>query len=126
MPWPFGNLKNDRLAIKNPDMIYLLTNVAKTQDVPLDGTIFSGNTGQKDRATFMNKIFLYRYPKLVETYRNQVLQHRLTVKNPDMIYLLSNVAKTQDVPLDGTIFFGNTGQKDRATFMNKNVPIEVS
>ena len=27
---------------------------AKTQDVPLDGTIFSGNTGQKDRATFMN------------------------------------------------------------------------
>ena len=54
LPWPFGNLKNDRLAIKNPDMIYLLTNVAKTQDVPLDGTIFSGNTGQKDRATFMN------------------------------------------------------------------------
>ena len=107
-------------------MIYLLTNVAKTQDVPLDGTIFSGNTGQKDRATFMNKIFLYRYPKLVETYRNQVLQHRLTVKNPDMIYLLSNVAKTQDVPLDGTIFFGNTGQKDKATFMNKNVPIELS
>ena len=45
-------------------MIYLLTNVAKTQDVPLDGTIFSGNTGQKDRATFMNKIFLYSYPKL--------------------------------------------------------------
>ena len=27
------------------------TNVAKTQDVPLDGTIFLGNTGQKDRAT---------------------------------------------------------------------------
>ena len=54
-------------------MIYLLTNVSKTQDVPLDGTIFSGNTGQKDRATFMNKIFLYSYPKLVETYRNQVL-----------------------------------------------------
>ena len=26
--------------------------------------------------------------------------------------LLTNVAKTQDVPLDGTIFFGNTGQKD--------------
>ena len=34
--------------------------------------------------------------------------------------------KTQDVPLDGTIFFGNTGQKDRATFMNKKVPIELS
>ena len=32
-------------------MIYLLTNVAKTQDVPLDDTIFSDNTGQKDRAT---------------------------------------------------------------------------
>ena len=30
-------------------------------------------------------------------------------KKPDMIYLLTNVAKTQDVPLDGTIFFGNTG-----------------
>ena len=76
-------------------MIYLLTNVAKTQDVPLDGTIFSGNTGQKDRATFMNKIFLYSYPKLVETYRNQVLQHRsnATTKNPDMIYLLTNVLK---------------------------------
>ena len=25
--------------------------------------------------------------------------------------------------LDGTIFFGNTAQKDRATFMNKNIPI---
>ena len=29
-----------------------------------------------------------------------------------------NVAKTQDVPLDGTIFFGNTRQKDEASFMN--------
>ena len=37
-----------------------------------------------------------------------------------MIYRLTNVAKTQDVPLDSTIFFGNTGQKDKATFMNKN------
>ena len=55
LSWPFGNLKNGHLAIKNPDMIYLLTNVRKTQDVPLDGTIFSGNTGRKDRATFMNK-----------------------------------------------------------------------
>ena len=43
-----------------------------------------------------------------------------------MIYLLTNVAKTQDVPLDGTIFFGNTGQKDRATFTNKNIPIQLS
>ena len=72
-------------------MIYLLTNVAKTLDVPLDGTIFSGNTGQRDRATFMNKIFLNSDPKLVETYRNQVLQHRSTIKTPDMIYLLTNV-----------------------------------
>ena len=55
LPWPFGNLKNGRLAIKIPDMVYLLTNAAKTQDVPLDGTISSGNTGQKDSATFMNK-----------------------------------------------------------------------
>ena len=38
-----------------------------------------------------------------------------------MIYLLTNVAKTQDVPLDGTFFFGNTGQKDKATFMNKTL-----
>ena len=43
-----------------------------------------------------------------------------------MLYLLANVAKTQDVLLDGTIFFGNTGQKDRATFMNKNIPIQLS
>ena len=42
-----------------------------------------------------------------------------------MIYLLTNVAKTRDVLLDGTIFLGNTGQKDRATFMNKNIPIEL-
>ena len=62
--------------------MYLLTNVAKTEDVPLDGTIFSGKTGQKDRGTFMNKIFLYSYPKLVEAYRNQVVQHRLTIKKP--------------------------------------------
>ena len=43
-----------------------------------------------------------------------------------MIYLLKNVAKTKDVSLDGTIFFGSTGQKDKATFMNKNVPTELS
>ena len=30
------------------------------------------------------------------------------------------------VPLDGTILFGNTGQKEKATFINKNVPIELS
>ena len=43
-----------------------------------------------------------------------------------MIYLLTNVAKTQDVPLDGTVFFGNTGQKVKATFINKNITIELS
>ena len=75
-------------------MIYLLTNVAKTQDVPLDGTIFFGNTGQKARVTFMNKNISIQ----PETYRYQVEQHRLTIKNPDMIYLPTNVAKTQDVP----------------------------
>ena len=58
-------------------MIYRLTNIAKTQDVPLDGTIFFGSTGQKDKATFMNN---NNIPKLVETYRNQVLQHSLTKK----------------------------------------------
>ena len=39
-------------------MICLLTTVAKTQDVLLDGTIFFRNTSQKDKATFVNKIFL--------------------------------------------------------------------
>ena len=43
-----------------------------------------------------------------------------------MIYLLTNVFKTQDIPLDGTIFFGNTGQRDKATVINENVPIELS
>ena len=43
-----------------------------------------------------------------------------------MIYRLTNVAKTQEVRLDGTIFFGNTGQKNKATFMNKNITIELS
>ena len=42
-----------------------------------------------------------------------------------MIYLLTNVAKTHDFSLDGTSFSGNTGQKDTATFMNKNIPIEL-
>ena len=42
------------------------------------------------------------------------------------MYPLTNVAKTQDVPLNVTIFFGNTGQKDRATFMNKNIPVQLS
>ena len=42
-----------------------------------------------------------------------------------MIFLLTNVAKTQDVPLNDTIFSGNTGQKDRAPFMNKNIPNSI-
>ena len=33
----------------------------------------------------------------------------------------TNVAKAQDVPLDDTIILGNTDQKDKATFMNKNI-----
>ena len=41
-------------------------------------------------------------------------------------FFLTNVAKTQDVLLDSTIFFGNTGQKDRTTLMNKNIPKELS
>ena len=43
-----------------------------------------------------------------------------------MIYLLTNVAKTRHVPLVGTIFLGNTGQKDKATFVNKNITVELS
>ena len=80
------------------------------------------NTGQKDKAFFLiTSIPVY----LPWPFRN-LKNHHLTIKNPDVIFLLTNVAKTQDVLLDGTIFFGNTGQKDRATFMNKNIPIELS
>ena len=43
-----------------------------------------------------------------------------------MTFLLTNVAKTQDVLLDSTIILGNTGQKDRVTFMNKNIPKKLS
>ena len=43
-----------------------------------------------------------------------------------MYCMPTNDAKTQDVPLDGTIFFANTGQRDRATFMNKNIAQELS
>ena len=49
-------------------MIYLLTNVAKTQDVPLDGAISLKNTSQKDKAFFtIKKTFLFSYPGLLET-----------------------------------------------------------
>ena len=40
--------------------------------------------------------------------------------------MLTKVAKTHHVPLDVTIFVGNTGHKDSATFMNRNIPIELS
>ena len=49
------------------------------------------------------------------------------VKNDIIAYFTcSHISrpKTQGVPLDGTIFFCNTGQKDKATFMNKNITIE--
>ena len=57
-------------------------------------------------------------PKLLETYRNQW--------KLEVMCMLTNVAKTHDVPLDVTIFLSNTGHKDRATSMNKNIPIELS
>ena len=43
-----------------------------------------------------------------------------------MIYILTNVAVIHDVPLSGTFFFGNTGQKGKATFMKKDIPMELS
>ena len=93
------------------------------QDVLLGGTISLDNTGQKDKAFLRDKKnTLAQLPWPSGNLKND----RLAIKNPDMIYLLTNVAKTQDVPLDGTIFFGNTGQNDKNTFMNKNVPIELS
>ena len=93
------------------------------QAVLLSGTISLDNTGQKDKAFFMKK---KNIPVQLPWPLRNLKNHRLTVKNPDIIYRLTNVAKTQDVPLDGAIFFGNTGQKDKATFMNKNISIELS
>ena len=40
-----------------------------------------------------------------------------------MIYRLTNVAKTQGVPLDGTVFFGNAGQRDK-TFIKGLLTIQ--
>ena len=80
------------------------------KDVLLGGTISLDNTSQKDKAFFLRKKNLPVW--LPWPFRN--LRNRcFTIKNPDMIYLLTNVAKTQDVRLDGTIFFGNTGQQDK-------------
>ena len=49
LPWPLRNLKNHYHRLtrkKKTDMIYIRPKiVAKTQDVPLDGTIFFGNRG---------------------------------------------------------------------------------
>ena len=92
------------------------------QDVLLGGTTSLDSTGQKDKAFFMKTTIPVQLPWPLRNLKN----HRLTIKNPDMIYLLTNVAKTQDVPLDGTIFFGNTGQQDKATFMSKNITVELS
>ena len=93
------------------------------QDVLLGGTISSDSTDQKDKAFFTKK---KNTPVQLPWPFGNLKNDRLAIKNPDMIYLLTNVAKTQDVPLDGTIFFGNTGQKARVTFMNKNIPIQLS
>ena len=49
-----------------------------TQDVPLVNTFFFGKTGEKGH--FYEWKYSYSYHKLVETYRNQVLQHSLTIK----------------------------------------------
>ena len=93
----------------------------KTRACPYhcDGTISLDSTGQKDKAKKHSSLVTLTFWKPKESPFNN--------KKPryDM-YLLTNVAKTQDVPLDTTIFFGNTGQKDRATFMNKNIPILLS
>ena len=88
------------------------TNVAKAQDVPLDDTIFLGNTDQEDKATFMNKniarvILSFQKPIEINFY-NTVQQCKLEV-----MYMPTNVAIIQNVPLDGTIFVGNTGQRDK-------------
>ena len=92
------------------------------QDVLLGGTTSLDSTGQTDEAFFMKTSIPVQLPWPFRNLKN----HRLTVKNPDIIFLLTNVAKTQEVQLDGTIFLGNTGQNDRATFMNKNIPKELS
>ena len=92
-------------------------------DVLLGGAISLDNTGQRDKTFFMKK---KNTPVSLPSPFGGLKNHRLTIKNPDMIYLLTNVGRTQDVPLDGTIFFGNAGQNDGSSFMNKIIPIELS
>ena len=53
-------------------MIYLLTNVLTTQDIPLDGTIFFDNTGQRDKATFIYLTFI-RPKRKTERCKNSFL-----------------------------------------------------
>ena len=55
-------------------MIYLLTNVAKTQNVPLDGTIFFANTGQRDKTnwyTFIEGLLTMQDQELFEGYNKR-------------------------------------------------------
>ena len=92
------------------------------QDVLLGGTTSLDSTGQKDEAFFMKTSIPVQLPWPFRNLKN----HRLTIKKPRYNIPPNNVAKTQDVLLDGTIFLGNTGQKDRATLMNKNIPKELS
>ena len=61
-------------------MIYILTSVAITQAVLLGGTFFFVIPAKRTRPLLWTKLFLKRYPKLVEIYRNQVLQHSWTMK----------------------------------------------
>ena len=57
-------------------MIYLLTNVARTQDVPLDGTIFFGNAGQKDGHLYEYK---YSYRVILSLYKPTEIKFYTTV-----------------------------------------------
>ena len=93
------------------------------QDVLLSGAISLDSKGQKDEAFFYEKKHSCLVTLAFQKPKESPFNNK---KNPDMIYLLTNVAKTQDVPLDGTIFFRNSGQKDKLTFMNRNITIELS
>ena len=67
-------------------------------------------TGQKDKAFFMKKKRHSCLVTLASKKPKESLSPFNTKKKTDMIYIRPKiVAKTQDVPLDGTIFFGNRG-----------------
>ena len=57
-------------------MIYLLTNVARTQDVPLDGSIFCGNAGQNDGHLYEYK---YSYRVILSLYKPTEIKFYNTV-----------------------------------------------